>query len=104
MERIYANMRLILNDMVVANSSENMNDDAYEIWRNVKNEEKYNAAPAAFYSRHNIKSGDEYIHISFVDTETGEVLYINCLPKMHSAMVYYSLYPEFILNGLKRTV
>lgn len=97
-------MRLILNDMITANSSENMNDDAYEIWRNVKNAMKYKAAPAAFYSRHNIQKGDEYVHISFVDTETGELLFINCLSVMHNAMVFYNLYPEFILNGLKRTV
>jgi hypothetical protein len=97
-------MRLILNDTAIGTASENMNDDAYEIWRNIKNEMKYKAAPAAFYSRHNIKVGDEYIHISFVDTETGEVLYINCLPKMHTAMIDYEIYPEFILNGLKRTV
>ncbi len=96
-------MRLVTYDIKEAVATEKMNDDAFEIWIGIKNPNKFKAAPAAFYSRHGIEVGDRYVYHCFLDTETGEVLFINCSPVLHKAMVLHSLYPEFILNGLNRT-
>lgn len=97
-------MRLALFDMRMVVAEEFINDDAFEMWCKIKNENKSNAAPAAFYSRKNIMPQDNYLHINFVDTESGEMLFINCLEALHKEMVRHKLYPEFILNGLNRTV
>lgn len=97
-------MRLILNDMKDGIASQDMKDDAFEIWIALTNENAYKAAPGAFYSTLGIKKNQIYTYLEFVDTETGEILFLNVLPKLHNAMVRYELYPQFILNGLKRTV
>ncbi len=96
-------MRLVTYDIKEAVATEKMNDDAFEIWLGIKNPNKHKAAPAAFYSRHGIEVGNQYVYTCFVDTETGEALFINCLPMLHREMVKHGLYPEFILNGLNRT-
>ncbi len=103
MESIHAYMRLILDSMFLVVADNEIKDDSFEIWYQIKNPNKHMASAAAFYSRKNILPKDNYLHISFVDTETGEVLFVNCLEKLHKAMVEFKLYPEFILNGLNRT-
>ena len=96
-------MRLALFEMHKVIADKFINDDAFEMWCKIKHVDKSKAAPAAFYSRKNIMPQDNYLHINFVDTESGEMLFINCLERLHKAMVTHKLYPEFILNGLNRT-
>lgn len=94
-------MTLVLNEIESLIANEKMKDDAFELWVTSKNPDKMFTSPAAFYSRHHIQQNDSYLKVSFVDTETGELFFINCLPKLHKAMISFNIYPEFILNAFK---
>ena len=94
-------MKLILNDIKTVVAESKIKDDAFELWISCNYENKGNAAPAAFYSRLHIQEGFEYLLLTFVDIETGELLHLNAMPKMHKAMVSLNLYPDVILNAFK---
>lgn len=95
-------MKLVLYDMKTLVAKEVINDDLFEIWCGLKNENKHLAAPAAFFSRLNIQPNTTYLNIVFLDEESDELLELNGYEPIHKAMIKHNLYPEFISNGLKR--
>lgn len=91
-------MQLILVENIIKVASVKMKDDAFDLWINSKYENKYKAAPAAWYSKNDIDENQEYLEVNLVDEETAEATFLNVSPMMHKSMIRYKLYPLFILK------
>lgn len=90
-------MKLRLENSWLVIAKEDIKDDAYEMWEHCEYENKYKAAPAAFYARNGIKKDSEYLYIEFV-SEQGEAFFHNCSKLLHEMMIKFKLYPLIILN------
>lgn len=48
-----------------------------------------------------IKPSDQYNHIEVLDTDTGEILEMNCNPLMHQYCIENNIYPSNLIEILK---
>lgn len=96
-------MTLQLEQLFFYESEKEIRCDASELFfSNPERKElqfTHNEVVSLFYARHStIHEKDKVIFIEVLDTETGELMHLNCRRDMHDLMVKYMLYPPIIKN------